>query len=62
MKMLFFAIELNLVMWVVVLGILFSKVPHVDAAKMIAFIGFCLAALIQHWAYYNIWKKARAKT
>jgi len=55
--MLFFAIEVNLVMWLAVLGILVSKPPDVGAAKVTALIGCALAAIVQHWAYYTIRKK-----
>ena len=57
MKMLFFSIEVNLILWMVVAGILFGNPSDVTGAKTFAIIGFGLAAVVQHWAYYNIRKK-----
>ena len=57
--MMFFSIELNLILWLAVVGILLADPPDVGAAKTTTIIGCVLAAVVQHWAFYNIRKKPR---
>lgn len=60
-RFLFFAIELNLLMWLIVGGAAFAAEPatggawwagNVDARLLIG--GFLLAAIVQHVAYYRL--------
>jgi len=62
-RFLFFAIELNLVIWLLVAGAAFAGQPAtggawwagnvtVDARLLIG--GFLLAAIVQHVAYYRL--------
>ena len=58
MKMLFFSIEVNLLLWLAVVGMLFADPLDVSQAKTMTIIGCGIAAVIQHWAFYNIRKKS----
>ena len=57
---LFWAIELNLLLWMAVFGLLFfggfDNQETVPAIKGAVIAGIILAAFLQHWAYYNIYK------
>ncbi len=58
MRFLFSCIEINLVLWLVVLGTI--KDGNVSKNDKILFFGcFIFAALLQHWAYYNLYKTTR---
>ncbi len=57
----YYAITLNLLLWMSVAGFMLgSGSPPQDFERSIligvAFGGFFLAALLQHWAYYDIHK------
>ncbi len=50
------AIEINLLLWFLSMGILFDyKISQ--GYKAIVIVGFIFAALMQHWGYYSIYKK-----
>lgn len=56
LRKLYWAIEINCLLWV---GVLIWAI-HTGAGvfiKRAVFAGFILSALLQHWAYYNIYKK-----
>ena len=57
---LFWAIELNLLLWMAVFGLLFfggfDNQETVPAIKGAVIAGIILAAFLQHWAYYKIYK------
>ena len=55
--MMFFSIEVNLLLWLAVVGTLFANPLDVSQARTTTIIGCGIAAVIQHWAYYNIYKK-----
>ncbi len=55
--MLFLSIEINLILWLAVVGALFAEASEASHARTIALVGCGVAAVIQHWAYYNIRKK-----
>ena len=55
LKGLFWTIEINLVIWLIVLGrIIETNIDSITRGFVIA--GFSLAAILQHLAYYNIYK------
>jgi len=60
---LFWVSEINLVLWVGLLGIILtdglSKPNEIKIAKGIIVAGFIIAALLQHWAYHKIYKPIR---
>lgn len=57
LKFIFFAIEVNLILW---LGALFAVQPDVDLdAKTMVLIGCITAAILQHIAYYSLYKELK---
>jgi len=54
MKLLYFAIELNLILWLALIGVLFATGTDVGTVKTIAIVGVVLSALVQHCAYYRL--------
>ncbi len=62
--MLFFAIELNLVLWLVLLGNALAKNggwiwrDGILADGRLIVAGLILSAIIQHWAYYKLRRNA----
>lgn len=59
LKLLFWTIEINLILWVVALGAVFSTNEHGRAAKSVVAVGVIFAILAQHWAYYAVYKRAQ---
>jgi hypothetical protein len=58
MRRLFYVIEINLLMWVgVAWGVWRSSAE--DHIKWMAVGGAVVAAVLQHWAYYDLFKKAK---
>ena len=55
----FLAIEINLVIWLAVLGMLFAAEPVETPIKTTVVAGVVFAAIVQHWAYYSVYKRAR---
>ena len=55
---LFWTIELNLLMWLGVTSSIWQSQAK-DGVEYIAAAGFIFAALFQHWAYYNIYKRVK---
>lgn len=58
MKRLFTVIEVNLVLWWIVCGAVWTSSISTHA-KYFTGAGMIISALLQHWAYYNIYKKAK---
>jgi len=56
---LFFAIEVNLLLWLVVCGALWLSSSVEEFTKHVATGGMIAAALLQHWAYYGLYKRAK---
>ena len=69
LTLLFFAIELNLLLWMILWG---SGKVLGDSAKpgewwggqlvvsrFRVVLGFTIAAIVQHWAYYSVYRRAR---
>lgn len=59
LKLLFWTIEINLILWVVALGAVFSADEHGPTAKSVVAVGLVFAMLAQHWAYYAVYKRAQ---
>ena len=57
----FYAIEVNLLLWIAVL-ILVLRSDASLLTKQVTIFGFIIAAIIQHLAYYNLYKKTRGDT
>jgi hypothetical protein len=54
----FYAIEINLLFWIAVLIMVWRSAADLRT-QMITTFGFIAAAVIQHWAYYNLYKKTK---
>lgn len=57
-KRVFWAIEVNLILWVMVVGITFGGQLD-EIRKYVVGAGFIFAALFQHWAYYGLYRAAK---
>ncbi|HRT30755.1 MAG TPA: hypothetical protein P5527_13255 [Kiritimatiellia bacterium] len=61
LKRLFVLIEINVLMWLSVCGAIWSS-PSVEShVKYFATVGTIIAALLHHWAYHNIYKRAKGE-
>jgi len=58
LKGLFYTIEVNLVLWIAVAWTVWESSAQ-RSAKLATVGGFIIAALLQHWAYYNLYKRAK---
>ena len=58
-KKLFLTIEINLVICLVLCGMIWTSPSVAPQIKHYATIGMIIAALLQHWAYYDLYKKAK---
>ena len=58
LKGLFFAIEVNLVLWIIVAGTVYQSSAELFA-KVATVAGFLLATILQHWAYYHLYRRAK---
>jgi len=56
---LFTTIEINLLLWLVVCGAIWESTAIENHTKHIAAAAFVLAAILQHWAYYNLYRRAK---
>jgi hypothetical protein len=59
LRYLFFAIEVNLVLWLCALGIVLSGEAEVGLLKTLIIVGAAVSAVVQHWAYYAVYKRAK---
>ncbi|MCK5534878.1 hypothetical protein KAI68_07150 [bacterium] len=64
MKLMYLVVEVNLILWGIVLGQLLFNSENVDFTTLnfTVFVGFVFAVVAQHWAYYNLYKKNKIKT
>ncbi len=58
MKLMFYTIEINLLLWLSVCGMLWSDPSQNKSVTYTATLGFALAALFQHVAYHRIYKRS----
>ena len=54
LRLLYWSIEINLILWIVLVGALLAPAADVKFAGKVAIVGFALSALLQHWAYYHV--------
>jgi hypothetical protein len=59
MRGLFYAIEINLLLWLIVAGRIWESGIDAETKYMVT-TGFVVSALLQHWAYYGLLKQAKA--
>jgi hypothetical protein len=60
MRNLFAVIEVNVLLWLVVCGAVWSS-SVAQETKVFAGAGMVISALLQHWAYYNLYRKTKEK-
>ena len=58
MKLMFYSIEVNLLLWLAVCGMLWSDSSSNKSLTYVATFGCAVATLVQHWAYHRIYKKS----
>ena len=59
MRLMFFAVEGNLLLWLAMLGMLLEAADQDQSVKTMVVVGTAFAAIVQHWAYYAVYKKAK---
>jgi hypothetical protein len=65
MKILFLSVEVNLVLWLMLGGFALGGGDlgyewlrgDVSMPRYLPIAGLVFAAVVQHWAYYKVWKK-----
>jgi len=60
MRNLFTVIEVNVLLWLVVCGAVWTSSAE-QKTKIVAVAGMVISALLQHWAYYNLYRKTKEK-
>jgi hypothetical protein len=60
LRYLFVTIEINLILWFGVAGTVWGSSAELFV-KLTTTAGVIVAALLQHWAYYNLYKRAAGK-
>ena len=59
LKRLFVTVEINLILWLIALGMVMAPDENADALKALIVVGIVFAAIAQHWAYYAAYKRAK---
>lgn len=59
LKGLFAAIEINVLIWLLVCVMLWLSPGVERKVRHLATGGMIVASLLQHWAYYNLYRRAR---
>ena len=59
LRIMFIAIEINLIMWLLMLGVTSVTDAGVPSSGTTVLVGLVLAAVVQHWAYYTVYKWAK---
>jgi len=66
LKLTFLTVEVNLLLWLAMAGVTLRHNATPGGAahsavdlRWLAFIGVAFAAVVQHWAYYALYRRAR---
>ena len=59
LKKLFMTVEINLILWIAALGTFMASDEDAGALKPVLIVGLAFAAIVQHWAYYAAYKRAK---
>ncbi|MBU0638820.1 MAG: hypothetical protein KKB50_08145 [Planctomycetes bacterium] len=59
LRIMFLVVELNLVFWLVIWAMTHGSLASMKSVNTIAFVGLAFAAIVQHWAYYAVYKEAK---
>lgn len=60
LRRMFYAIEVNLILWMAAAGSAFAPSSSPDgpwsASQIMTLVGVAFAAIAQHWAYYSLYR------
>ena len=59
LKKLFMTVEINLILWLVAFGMVMASDNDTRALKTLIVVGVAFTAIVQHWAYYAVYKQAK---
>ncbi|HNQ21891.1 MAG TPA: hypothetical protein PKK06_02240 [Phycisphaerae bacterium] len=59
LRLMFLAVEVNLILWIMAWALSTPKDESFVSASTMALVGLGFAAIVQHWAYYAVYKKAK---
>ena len=60
LRKLFLTVEINLILWLAALGmVMMASDKDAGALKTLIIVGVAFAAIVQHWAYYAAYKRAK---
>ena len=59
LKALFMTVEINLCLWLAAFGVMMASDKDAGALKTLIIVGVAFAAIVQHWAYYAAYKRAK---
>jgi hypothetical protein len=59
LKKLFLTVEINLILWLIAFGMIMKSDEDVSGLKTVIIVGVVFAAIVQHWAYYAAYKRAK---
>ena len=59
LRIMFLVVEINLILWIVMWGMTGRSEESMKSVNTMAFVGFAFAVVVQHWAYYAVYKKAK---
>ena len=59
LRKLFLTVEINLILWIAALGMIMGADKDASALKPLLIVGVSFAAIVQHWAYYAAYKRAK---
>lgn len=59
LKALFLTVEVNLLFWLAALATTWESEGGVGGAKSVVIAGTVFAVVVQHWAYYAVYRQAK---
>jgi hypothetical protein len=59
LKALFVTVEVNLILWLAASGMALDPSTEAADLKIVVIVGVVFAAVVQHWAYYAVYKRAK---
>ncbi len=59
LKKLFMTVEINLILWLAALAMVMGSDKDAGVLKTLIIVGVAFAAIVQHWAYYAAYKRAK---
>ena len=60
LRKLVLTVEINLILWLAALGmVMMASDKDASTLKPLIIVGVAFAAIVQHWAYYAAYKRAK---